>query len=691
MSDEKKRIIEQTGSTEIYDDDYFIKDSALHNTTKISQAVLKQEILKDVKGVVELTQAEYDALPSSKLTDGILYAIKDSEDIIGELESTILANLADEYDSTTSYAVGNYCIKDNVLYVCTATTTGTWDSTKWSAITVGDKLISLDADVATLLRDIISNGYTWSSTTHYAKNSIVIYNKAIYKCAVDSPTVGTFVDNEWFKTDAKSLIDNVEEMICGRYQPSSVGMTHKYYVGDLVWIYENYKKVIYIANTENQDSSWTEDHWDKVTDISGLSKYLVGLIAQAGQINDVQVKTTGDYESVVDENKVAKIDLSNMLIEKSVPNLPQSIATFNDGSDLPLKSLTASIVPVQSGSGDPSPTNVRPITGWTEEVITRCGKNWLPTGRGYNFLYNADVGTVLDVDTDTPDWIDDKNGEYEVTLSDWQRCGLLSNQLPIGETAYVRIKIVSGSPRVTTYTLDTDYRVIRKFSNYNPASDGLDYNTQIQLAENEHYVGVAIVGSNKKVIIRNPHIVLNTDEPYEPYAGTTTTIPFTDSQGQSVEVFGGSVDVVNGGEQQRTMAIVDMGTLAWAGTTNNRFVADLNDVISASGDFTDFMCEMFTPRASIENGSIWINNKKIYVVDTTHSTPTDFTNFVNGKKIVYPLATPTTFYTQPTSIKSLDGENNVFANTGDVAKLEYIANATDVIANLEARVTALES
>ena len=130
----------------------------------------------------------------------------------------------------------------------------------------------------------------------------------------------------------------------------------------------------------------------------------------------------------------------------------------------------------------------------------------MPTGRGYNFLYNADVGTVLDVDTDTPDWIDDKNGEYEVTLSDWQRCGLLSNQLPIGETAYVRIKIVSGSPRVTTYTLDTDYRVIRKFSNYNPASDGLDYNTQIQLAENEHYVGVAIVGSNKKVIIRNQAI-----------------------------------------------------------------------------------------------------------------------------------------------------------------------------------------
>ena len=39
-------------------------------------------------------------------------------------------------------------------------------------------------------------------------------------------------------------------------------------------------------------------------------------------------------------------------------------------------------------------------------------------------------------------------------------------------------------------------------------------------------------------------------------------------------------------------------------------------------------------------------------------------------EFVYELATPTTFYTQPTSIKSLDGENNVSASTGDV-DVEY--------------------
>jgi ribosomal protein L11 len=32
---------------------------------------------------------------------------------------------------------------------------------------------------------------------------------------------------------------------------------------------------------------------------------------------------------------------------------------------------------VQAGSGDPSPTNVRPITGWTGAKVMRCGKNFL--------------------------------------------------------------------------------------------------------------------------------------------------------------------------------------------------------------------------------------------------------------------------------------------------------------------------
>lgn len=59
---------------------------------------------------------------------------------------------------------------------------------------------------------------------------------------------------------------------------------------------------------------------------------------------------------------VTKSELLNLYITKSASG---SIASFSDGADdVPLKSLKVQIVPNQSGSGDPSPSNVRPISGW---------------------------------------------------------------------------------------------------------------------------------------------------------------------------------------------------------------------------------------------------------------------------------------------------------------------------------------
>lgn len=69
------------------------------------------------------------------------------------------------------------------------------------------------------------------------------------------------------------------------------------------------------------------------------------------------------------------------------------IATFVDGSDNPLKELEISIEAVQSGSGDPSPTNVRPISGWTGANIYVSGEDTSnPTT--YNIDWQSTAGTV---------------------------------------------------------------------------------------------------------------------------------------------------------------------------------------------------------------------------------------------------------------------------------------------------------
>ena len=69
-----------------------------------------------------------------------------------ELQNLIdrIYQLADEYDSATNYAVGDYCSHEGKLYKCTAATTGTFDASKWDdSIFVLDEVDGLDTRLTT--------------------------------------------------------------------------------------------------------------------------------------------------------------------------------------------------------------------------------------------------------------------------------------------------------------------------------------------------------------------------------------------------------------------------------------------------------------------------------------------------------------------------------------------------------------
>lgn len=63
--------------------------------------------------------------------------------------------IADEYDSSVSYTVGDYCSHEGHIYKCTAATTGTFDASKWtSSIFVMDTVKGLDTRLTTAEGDI---------------------------------------------------------------------------------------------------------------------------------------------------------------------------------------------------------------------------------------------------------------------------------------------------------------------------------------------------------------------------------------------------------------------------------------------------------------------------------------------------------------------------------------------------------
>lgn len=94
-----------------------------------------------MKSFSELTSASHvnnsDILAISQENSGTYSSKKTT---VKEVSDFANQNLAEEYDSTSSYAVGDYVIYESVLYKCTASTTGSFDNTKWTTVVVTDEM-----------------------------------------------------------------------------------------------------------------------------------------------------------------------------------------------------------------------------------------------------------------------------------------------------------------------------------------------------------------------------------------------------------------------------------------------------------------------------------------------------------------------------------------------------------------------
>lgn len=101
-----------------------------------------------------------------------------------------------------------------------------------------------------------------------------------------------------------------------------------------------------------------------VKDITARNE-ITNLASQTGELTNLN--TTNKSSIVAAINEV----LVNILAAYPTPTASGATVSIANGSDgLPIKSLLVNIKPVQSGSGAPSSTNVRAISGWTEASIT---------------------------------------------------------------------------------------------------------------------------------------------------------------------------------------------------------------------------------------------------------------------------------------------------------------------------------
>ena len=178
----------------------------------------------------------------------------------------------------------------------------------------------------------------------------------------------------------------------------------------------------------------------------------------------------------------------------------------------------------------------------------------------------------------------------------------------------------------------------------------------------------------------------STDHDYHAYTGNAI-FPIT-WQTEAGTVYGGTVDVVSG-VLTVDMATVDLGTLDWLRSTRGCFYVALTNSAErnnqTSNKYANIKCEIY-PTCTNKQGydcsvdkaisiAFWNGEPMLSVTDSSYGADANaFKTAMNGVQAVYEISTPTTYQLTPTQVACLLGQNNVWADCGDVDEVKYKAD-----------------
>ena len=295
-----------------------------------------------------------------------------------------------------------------------------------------------------------------------------------------------------------------------------------------------------------------------------------------------------------------------------------SIASFPDGTDLfSALSVKAQIEPIQSGSGTPSPDNIRPISGHTECVTSVSGVNvW-----DEEWVYSG--GSVRS-----------------------------ANRIPLQPNTTYFFVAPTGSEWANVYCNDADG------NNTVLGSPGYPFTTTSDTVYGIIATGGAYGTTYKHDISIN---YPSTDHDYHAHDGNT----YTTTLGRTV--YGGTLDVVSG-ELVVDRAMVDLGSLSWVYEQGRDLFEAL--LVPRAKSLFDAVCSNYPFVGSysvlVDKSCGYIYGYHIAVKDSSYTDATTFKTAMNGVQLCYELATPQTYQLTPTEVDLLLGQNNVWTDCGAV-------------------------
>lgn len=661
----------------------------------------------------------FDNISGFLNSDRVTYNDESLTEEIAHLEDDKADNtkLASEYDEEETYYRGDIVLYNGVLYECDNTdASGEFNPSDWKEITLGEGI----EDV----RDLLANYYTKSQidlhflgktnpsgTGYFSLNrrgsagaysvSVGRLNEASAQSSFaegeNNASSGYASHSEGYGNAASGLMAHAEGVTTesSGYGSHSEGVgTIANHIGQhVIGTYNvadpstadptakgNYIEIVGNGTDDNRRRNARTLDWSGNETLMGDliyngNKRLSSEISRLGGRIDTKANASDVYTKSQTDNLLnGKVDdiIYNILPDDTASG---SVANFETDLALPLKSLKVDVNAVQSGSGDPSPDNVRPISGWSSVNVTRTGKNLLPSLSSAVTVNHITFSPLSDGAIDINGTA---SGNASVDVGRNEGCFLQAGTYYVNITATPYTITVFGMVNGTVMTIKSGGGLFT-----------LTKPTQI-------FVRVLIASGTSVNHFRLPLQIEfgSTATDYEPYNGTTEVINLGNTY------YGGHFTQDKDGHRQFEVThsfAPFTGDENWTAYQSMpyHYQVDLPNVLKNNGSDKNSISNMFTSRAGMNSSSATItegvfsaDGNRIRFKKTSCADLTAWVNFVttqynNGKplQVRYKLETPIIIdLPDGEPIITLNGTNNIYADTGDCA-VEFKVSVEQYVSN----------
>ena len=384
-------------------------------------------------------------------------------------------------------------------------------------------------------------------------------------------------------------------------------------------------------------------------------------------------------------------------VSQIVNSASGAVASFADGADnVPVRDLVIGIEPVQAGSGDPAPDNVRPISGWTGANVYRTGVNLCGGKRFADELKTRYPSAVIDTSAKTVSFA------YNASAVS----GVYFPKYPFKEnTRYTFILSVKNDTVARTnlrlYYTDLTYTDFADLS-----ATGTKERVIVTSTANKTVLSLSVRGQGGTTVLYYDEsgvfegVITASD--FVPYNGNTYPISW---QTEAGTVYGGNLDVTSGVLTVGWTKITIDGTLTpnAIDTNENRTAFRLtvsdaplwvkNGDSNKTGAIANWATETAQSGGHTPSGMTTPNKfalssayQPYHQIGITIPPITVPEGSTDGEviqaymdehplEIAYPLYSTaiSTYQLTPTEVKTLLGQNNIWSDTGDT-EVTYCAD-----------------